>query len=114
MDDTPTAAADELISQSIAPSTPAAAAAKLKELEADRQWGERLQRGDDATRREFIELTTLAAGGDGPPVEAVDAILVFICRQPRHLRCHVRWVAGAGSARLGRAVHARFRRRPTS
>jgi hypothetical protein len=52
-----------------APATPVAAAAKLKELEMNREWGERLARGDDATRREFEQLTSLAASGD--PLDAI-------------------------------------------
>jgi len=52
-----------------APSTPAAAAAKLKELETNREWGDRLARGDDNTRREFEQLTELAASGD--PIDSI-------------------------------------------
>jgi hypothetical protein len=57
-----------------APMTPAEAAAKLKTLEQDRTWGEKLHRGDAQVRQEFIELTTLAASGD--PLDAIMAGVV--------------------------------------
>jgi hypothetical protein len=52
-----------------APTTPVAAAAKLKELEINREWGDRLQRGDAETNAEFKRLTELAASGD--PIDSI-------------------------------------------
>lgn len=40
------------------------AKSKLKELQADKEWGKRLMAGDAATSREFKALTTIIAGGD--------------------------------------------------
>src|SRR5262249_36631622 len=44
--------------------TPLQATVHLQELSADKAWGERLTRGDDAARREFDELSSRAAVGD--------------------------------------------------
>jgi len=51
--------------------TPIEAAARLKQLETDREWGDRLSRGDVQTTEEFTRLTALAASGN--PIDQVMA-----------------------------------------
>jgi hypothetical protein len=81
MTDTPTTAVAVVAELGMAPATqptpttalvtPAQAAARLRELEADRQWGDKLYRGDAQVRQEFTDLTTIAASGD--PLDAIMA-----------------------------------------
>ena len=84
MTDDPTIATNSAAADLGAPSgamTPTMASVRLKELEADKTWGERLQAGDPKTHAEFVSLTTLAASGDpldqimagvAPNVAAID------------------------------------------
>jgi hypothetical protein len=67
-------AAQELIPAT--PLTPAAAAARLRQMEADPKWREGLLSGAPQIRDEFEALTKIAAAGDGSPdlIETVDAV----------------------------------------
>jgi hypothetical protein len=78
MTDTPTNAAAELVpaSPAGAPSTPAEAAARLRQIEADPKWREGFLNGSPQMRAEFETLTQLAAAGDTDDLSivTVDAV----------------------------------------
>jgi hypothetical protein len=72
------AVASELVPTTPAgmPSTPAEAAARLRQIEADPKWREGFLNGSPQHREEFEALTTLAAAGDQDDlsVETVDGV----------------------------------------
>jgi hypothetical protein len=77
-DDLPTNAASELVptSPAGAPATPAEAAARLRQIEADPKWREGFLNGSPQHREEFEALTQLVAAGDQSDdllIETVDS-----------------------------------------
>jgi hypothetical protein len=94
---------------SSSPSTPAEAAARLRVLANDRDWGRRYLDGSIAERHEFAALTQLAASGDQMPetggITTVIALDDPLAQPPRRPCRNVGCTASAGITRERPSVH---------